>query len=59
VSLSARIILGLGLGIATGLFFGETMGVLEVVGDVFIRLLQMTVLPYVMVSLISGLVRLD
>ena len=32
---------------------------LEVVGDVFIRLLQMTVLPYVTVSLITGLGRLN
>ena len=59
MSLSARIMLGLGLGIAAGLFFGESMGVLKVVGDVFIRLLQMTVLPYVIVSLIAGLGRLD
>ncbi|MEE8166009.1 MAG: cation:dicarboxylase symporter family transporter [Myxococcota bacterium] len=59
MSLSARIMLGLGLGIAAGLFFGESMGVLKVVGDVFVRLLQMTVLPYVIVSLIAGLGRLD
>jgi Na+/H+-dicarboxylate symporter/ABC-type amino acid transport substrate-binding protein len=59
VNLSGRIMLGMGLGIATGLFFGEPMGVLEVAGDVFISLLQMTVLPYVMVSLIAGLGRLD
>lgn len=59
MSLSARILLGLGLGILTGLFFGEPAGALKVVGDVFIRLLQMTVLPYVMVSLIAGLGRLD
>jgi Na+/H+-dicarboxylate symporter/ABC-type amino acid transport substrate-binding protein len=59
VSLSARIMIGLGLGLASGLFFGEPMGVLKVLGDVFIRLLQMTVLPYVMVSLIAGLGRLD
>lgn len=51
--------MGLGLGIAAGLFFGEPMGVLEIVGDVFISLLQMTVLPYVMVSLIAGLGRLN
>ena len=50
---------GLALGIAAGLFFGEPMGVLEIVGDVFISLLQMTVLPYVMVSLIAGLGRLN
>ena len=59
MSLSARIVLGLALGIAAGLFFGEAMGALEIVGDVFIRLLQMTVLPYVMVSLIAGLGRLN
>jgi Na+/H+-dicarboxylate symporter/ABC-type amino acid transport substrate-binding protein len=59
MSLSARIMLGLGLGVSAGLFFGESMGVLEIVGDVFIRLLQMTVMPYVMVSLIAGLGRLD
>jgi len=59
VSLSARIMTGLALGIAAGLFFGEPMGVLEIVGDVFISLLQMTVLPYVMVSLIAGLGRLN
>jgi Na+/H+-dicarboxylate symporter/ABC-type amino acid transport substrate-binding protein len=50
--------LGLAFGIAVGLFFGESMGVLKVVGDVFVRLLQMTVLPYVIVSLIAGLGRL-
>jgi Na+/H+-dicarboxylate symporter/ABC-type amino acid transport substrate-binding protein len=43
------------LGVAAGLFFGEPMSVLAVVGDAFVRLLQMTVLPYVMVSLIAGL----
>lgn len=49
----------MGLGIAIGLFFGESMGALKVVGDVFVRLLQMTVLPYVIVSLIAGLGRLE
>jgi len=55
ISLSSMIFLGMGLGVLVGLFFGELAGFLEVVGDVWIKLLQMTVLPYVMVSLISGL----
>ena len=55
MSLSARIVVGLLLGIAVGIFFGERAAVLEVVGDAFIQLLQMTVLPYVTVSLILGL----
>ena len=49
------IFLCMGLGILTGLFFGEMVAFLDVVGEVWIKLLQMTVLPYVMVSLIIGL----
>ncbi|MBW2268676.1 MAG: cation:dicarboxylase symporter family transporter [Deltaproteobacteria bacterium] len=51
----ARVLLGLALGILTGLFFGEPVGALSLVGDAYIRLLQMTVLPYILVSLAVGL----
>ncbi len=54
-----RVILALILGISAGLIFGEMMGNLELVGVAYIRLLQMTVLPYVLVSIIGGLGRLD
>lgn len=54
-----RVILGLALGIFTGLFFGDTAGRLDIWGDAYIRLLQMTVLPYILVSLVGGLGRLD
>ena len=53
------IFLALGLGVLVGLFFGELVAFLEVIGDVWIKLLQMTVLPYVMLSLITGLGRLN
>jgi Na+/H+-dicarboxylate symporter len=59
MSLSGRIFIGLALGVLAGLFFGEPMGALFVVGDAFVRLLQMTVLPYVMVSIVAGLGHLD
>jgi len=49
------IFLCMGLGVLVGLFFGEMVAFLDVVGEVWIKLLQMTVLPYVMVSLIIGL----
>lgn len=58
MSLSSQILLALVAGIASGVFFGETLAVLEVAGEVFVRLLQMTALPYVAVSLITGLGRL-
>jgi len=59
MSAFTRVILGLVLGIFTGLFFGELAGSLNIFGEAYIRLLQMTVLPYIMVSLIGGLGRLD
>jgi Na+/H+-dicarboxylate symporter len=58
MSLSTKVLLGLVLGIATGLFFGEVVAPLEVVGEAFIKLLQMTVLPYLTVSLVAGLASL-
>ncbi|MEW6993320.1 cation:dicarboxylase symporter family transporter [Colwelliaceae bacterium MEBiC 14330] len=54
-----RVISALALGILTGIFIGEPAGSLAVFGDIYIRLLQMTVLPYVLVSIIGGLGRLD
>ncbi|MDH3993710.1 MAG: dicarboxylate/amino acid:cation symporter, partial [Gammaproteobacteria bacterium] len=56
--MSARILVGLIAGIATGLFFGELVADLKIVGDVFVKLLQITVLPYIVVSLISGFGRM-
>lgn len=59
MSLSARIFLGLGLGIVTGLFFGDLVADLKVLGDIFIKMLQITVLPYIVVSLIAGIGRMQ
>jgi Na+/H+-dicarboxylate symporter len=53
-SLSARILAGLGLGVFTGLFFGEPAAVLQPLADIYIRLMQMTVLPYLLMALIIG-----
>jgi Na+/H+-dicarboxylate symporter len=54
MTLSGKIFLALGLGIVTGLFFGEMTDFLQIPADIFILLLQMTVLPYVTLSLIVG-----
>ena len=55
---SARIGVGLVLGIAFGLFFGELVASMRKVGEVYIGLLQMTVMPYIVVALISKIPRL-
>ena len=56
--LGTLVLIGFGLGIACGLFFGEMAAVFEPIGRAYIRLLQMAVIPYIMVSLVAGLGRL-
>ena len=59
MSLSKKIVISLLFGIFIGLFFGEYCGFMYIFGDAFIGLLQMTVLPYIMVSIISNLGRMS
>ena len=58
-TLSSKIIFGLLLGIAVGIFFGDLVGRLSIIGEAFIGLLQMTVLPYIMLSLMVNIGRLS
>ncbi len=57
--LSRNILVGLVAGIAVGLFFGESAGHVKIFGDAFIALLKMTVLPYIVVSLVANIGRLS
>ena len=59
MTLSRRILVGLASGVVAGLFLGELAAPLGVVADGFVKLLQMTVLPYVTVSIVSSLGSLD
>ena len=54
-SLTARILLGLAIGVLIGLFFGERVSVLQGIARAYIGLMQMTVLPYLVVALVLGL----
>ena len=59
IGLTTATLLGLGLGVLVGLFFGEPALALEPVGNAYISLLQMAVLPYFIVALVYGLGRLS
>ena len=59
MSLSSKILIGLIAGILTGLFFGELVADLKLIGDAFVKLLQVTVLPYIVASLIAGFGRMN
>ncbi|SCA62553.1 Uncharacterized protein SCG7086_AB_00200 [Chlamydiales bacterium SCGC AG-110-P3] len=54
-SLPRQLLIALFLGVATGLFFGEYCESLRVVGQAFIMLLKMTILPYMSIALIHAL----
>jgi Na+/H+-dicarboxylate symporter len=55
MSSSTKILIGLLAGVLVGLFFGEHAAVLKVVADGFVKLLQMTVLPYITLSIVTSL----
>jgi Na+/H+-dicarboxylate symporter/ABC-type amino acid transport substrate-binding protein len=59
MSFTAKILVGLGLGAAVGWFLGPRAAPFRLAADAFVRLLEMTVLPYLTVSLIGGIGSLD
>lgn len=50
-----RILLALLFGISLGIFLGDLAAPLRLVGDIYIGLLQMTVLPYIVCSIIGNI----
>lgn len=57
-ALAEQILIGLVLGIVAGVVFGDMADWLRVVGDIFIMTMQVTVIPYIVVSLITALAQL-
>jgi Na+/H+-dicarboxylate symporter len=55
ISLSTQILIGLTFGFFVGIFFGEKASALAIVGRAYIGLIQMSILPYMVVSLMLGI----
>src|SRR5210317_371704 len=55
ISLSTQILIGLSLGLFVGFFFGEKASILAIVGKAYVGLIQMSILPYMVVSLMLGI----
>ncbi|MEM8953377.1 MAG: cation:dicarboxylase symporter family transporter [Verrucomicrobiota bacterium] len=51
--MGTRIMIGVLAGLATGIVLGSWAAPFQIIGDIYLGLLQMTVLPYIVVSLIS------
>ena len=58
-NLAIQVLVAFALGISAGIFFGEMTSSLAFLGTAYIRLFQMPVIPYMLVSLISGLGKLN
>lgn len=54
VPLWQRILLGLVLGAMAGFFWGENVVQIKWIGDIFIRLIRMLVVPLVFVTIVAG-----
>ena len=54
MTFSGKVMTGLVGGVTTGLFLGELVAPIKIVADGFVKLLQMTVLPYVTISIITS-----
>jgi Na+/H+-dicarboxylate symporter len=59
LSLTTRILIGLGVGVLIGLFLGDDARALQGIANAYIGLMQMTVIPYLLIALILGLGRLE
>ena len=54
INLPVRILFGAIAGILTGLLIGDSAGVLNIVGDAYVKLMVMCVYPYLIASLLYG-----
>jgi len=59
MSFTNRILVGLTAGVLAGLAVGDHAGLLKPAADAFVKLLQMTVLPYVTLSIVRSIGSLD
>jgi len=57
--LYTQILICIVVGIILGVVFGEKVTVIKPIGDIFIRLLMMLIVPLTFLTLISGITKLD
>jgi len=50
LSFTSKMLIAMVLGIAAGLIFGPKISALKFIGDIFLRLVQMCVVPLIMAN---------
>lgn len=51
-----QILIAIVAGVAVGLLMGERAGHIKIVGDIFIRLLRMIIIPLILASMVTGII---
>jgi Na+/H+-dicarboxylate symporters len=59
ISMTIQIMIAMILGIAIGILFGEKISGIKLLGDIFLRLIQMSVVVMIMGSIIESIASLD
>lgn len=59
LALWKKITVGLIAGIVVGIIFGEDADVLKPIGDIFIRLIRMIIIPLIYVSIVMGMTSIN
>ena len=58
LTMGQQVLIALLLGVVAGVFFGDLTTHIRFVGDIYVGLLQMMVLPYIVISLVGGIGKL-
>jgi len=59
LSLWKKVTIGLVLGIITGLVFGEKAANLKIIGEIFMRLIQMVIVPLIYISIVTAIINVE
>lgn len=59
LSLAKKIFVMLVIGLVAGLYFGPSVLIVKPIGDMFLRLLRMLIVPLVFFTLVSGVTRME
>jgi Na+/H+-dicarboxylate symporter len=59
MGLTTKIVIGMIAGVVLGLLFGSYINVFQTVGDIFMRLLRMAVVPLIFINIIAGISQMD
>lgn len=59
IGLTTKIIIGMLVGVLLGFMFGNYVTIYQTIGDIFMKLLRMAVVPLIFINIIAGITQMD